>query len=151
MGQIRTAEGHCPGPETQPMALRTGVSPGTASGITAADATQAGVVPDLVPHTLLEGCEPSLFPQQSGCWSIALDWGSWRAHHTSPTKQRGMTIPSPCPRAFMYYASCHWSQRKPCTGDCACTARKWPVFPVMPLLLKIVDATAPNEIQGNAD
>lgn len=30
-------------------------------------------------------------------------------------------------------------------------SQTWSVFPVIPLLLKTVDATVPNEIQGNAD
>lgn len=51
------------------------------------------------------GCSWSLTPfggmwaqslsPQSGCLSTALDWGFWRAHHTSPTEQRGW--PSPLP------------------------------------------------------
>lgn len=102
--------------------------------------------------TLFGGMQAqSLSPQQSGCLSTALDWGSWRAHHTPPTKQRGMTIPSPCPWAFLYHASCHWSQRQPRTGDHACKTQMRSVFPVIPLLLRIVEVTAPNKIQGNAD
>lgn len=67
MVQVRTAEGHHPGPAPQHMALRTGVSPGTASGTTAADATQAGVVPDLShgPSHPLDGFKPRVCPHNN--------------------------------------------------------------------------------------
>lgn len=106
----------------------------------------------MVPHTLWRNASPESVPTTTWlCEHCTWTGAPWRAHHTSPTKQRGKTIPSPYPWAFMYCASSHWSQRRPCTGDRACTAQMWSVFPVIPLLLKIVDITAPNEMQGNAD
>lgn len=75
MVQVSTAEGHCPGPAPQHLALRTGVCPGTASGTTAADATQAGVVPDLShgPSHPLEDVSPEPVPTTAWLFEHCMD------------------------------------------------------------------------------